>query len=60
MPNGTNIPTPPRLTGDAEHKLEQLQTYLFQLSERLNMILNSTDGSQAAQQDRRTYGDSTR
>lgn len=56
MPNGTNIPTPPRLVGDADHKFEQLQAYLFQLSERLGMIFGSIESAQNADSNRRTYG----
>lgn len=56
MPNGTNIPTPPRLVGDTEHKFEQLQTYLFQLSERLGMIFGSGENTQNTDRNRRTYG----
>lgn len=43
MPNGINIPTPPRVFGSTEEKISQLETYLFRLSEQLMMILNSLE-----------------
>lgn len=49
MPNGTNIPTPPTLSGSAEHMTGQLQSYLFKLAEQLMMILNGMDAGGSAQ-----------
>lgn len=41
MPNSINIPTPRLFTGDADEKISQMHSYLFQLAEQLAMILNS-------------------
>lgn len=41
MPNSINIPTPRVLAGDAEAKIGQMHSYLFQLAEQLALILNS-------------------
>ncbi len=49
MPNGTNIPAPPALFGDALHRVEQLYTYLFKLSEQLAIILNGISPAETAQ-----------
>lgn len=48
MPNSTNIPIPPSLTGDAEHRAIQLHSYLFKLAEQLAMIFNSMEPAAAA------------
>lgn len=48
MPNSINIPTPRVLAGDAEAKIGQMHSYLFQLAEQLALILNSIDAGAGA------------
>lgn len=50
MPNSINIPTPRVLAGDAEAKISQMHSYLFQLAEQLALILNSIAAGAGAMQ----------
>lgn len=43
MPNKVNLSAPPMLTGTPEQQIKTLYSYLYQLSERLNLALNSID-----------------
>lgn len=59
MPNSINIPTPRLFIGDADEKISQMHSYLFQLAEQLAMILNSisTGGTAQTAQAGSTAGD---
>lgn len=59
MPNSINIPTPRLFIGDADEKISQMHSYLFQLAEQLVMILNSisTGGTAQTAQAGSTAGD---
>ena len=57
MPNGTNIPTPPMLQGDALSRTSQLHNYLYKLSEQLMMILNSMGTAGGTAQPASSSGD---
>lgn len=43
MPVGTNIPTPPQIYGEMAEQIAQLHTYLYRLSEQLDVMLSSLE-----------------